>query len=234
MPNQEDGVHINTNGDVNVGGDIVGRDKITVNIINRYQRHHAEPQPKFLVPYPRNSNFVGRDDDLRILHAQLQEAKTAPVRPVMLTGLGGVGKSQLAVEYAYRFRIDFPGVIYWLNAGQDWLDELAALAEGVGFRSDDAPKDDRCRLLAGAFADFLKAHPQALLIFDNVDDPRLLRTPKPGFSPSELSCRLLFTSRRLAPDLPFTSIQVQALSESAALELLLRECLQTILEPQEV
>src|SRR5262249_34061941 len=64
----------------------------------------------FLVPFPRNGDFVGRDGDLARLHASLSGSGAGPVgiRPAGLTGMGGIGKTQLAVEYVYRHREDYP------------------------------------------------------------------------------------------------------------------------------
>lgn len=215
------GAHIRATGAVSVDGDIVGRDKITLNVTNSYQRDQAEPHPKFLVPFPRNEHFVGRDDDLATLHETLQHGEPVGIRPAMLTGLGGIGKTQLAVEYVCRFRDVYSGGVYWINAAEDWQSELAARSEEVGFRADGVPESDRRRRLVLALVDFLNSHPEALLIFDNVDDPRLLRTPAPGFVPAELKCHLLFTSRKRNPDWPFATIEVKVLPEQSALELLL-------------
>jgi hypothetical protein len=50
------------------------------------------------MPFPRNPDFVGRSDDLDRLHAVLQTQRSAGIRPAGLTGMGGIGKTQLAVE----------------------------------------------------------------------------------------------------------------------------------------
>ncbi len=184
----------------------------------------AQVAAPFLVPFPRNDYFVGRDDDLNRLHALLQQGGTLVVRPAMLSGLGGIGKTQLAVEYAYHFQGDYPGGVYWVNAAADWLDELATLASRIGLhedKTDDALETERRGRLALAFANYVKAHPDSLVIFDNVDDPRLLRTPLAGIIPAELKCRLLLTTRRRDPDLPFAQVEIRELSEPAALDLLL-------------
>lgn len=55
----------------------------------------------FRVPFLRNAGFVGREDDLERLHALLQKGGAVGVRPAALTGMGGIGKTQLAVEYVY-------------------------------------------------------------------------------------------------------------------------------------
>jgi len=217
---QSGGVNINAQGDVNLalGSKIVGRDEIT-----HIHHHHGEarPEPKFLVPFLRNDHFVGRDDELERVHVALQKGETVSVRPAMLSGLGGIGKTQLAVEYAYRFKEAYSGGVYWINAAQEWQIDLAARAEEVGLRADDAPESDRRRRLVLAFKDFLDQHPDALLIFDNVEDPRLLNTPAPGFVPSQLKCRVIFTTRRRDDSKKFATIEVKVLPPSAALELLL-------------
>ena len=41
--------------------------------------------------------------------------------------MGGIGKTQLAVEYCYRYRDSYPGGVFWLNAAADWRAEFAGL-----------------------------------------------------------------------------------------------------------
>ena len=178
-------------------------------------------EPTFYVPFPRNEKFVGRNDDLDRLHAALQSGVTVGVRPAMLSGMGGIGKTQLAVEYAYCYREAYPGGVYWVNAAQDWLVEFAGLAEKVNLKVGETPESQRLTRLAQAFFAFIKNHPDALLIFDNVENPRILRLPIAGIIPSELPCCVLFTTRQRDADLPFESIEVRVLPKEAALELLL-------------
>lgn len=178
--------------------------------------------PKFVVPFRDSEDFFGREDDLQALRTALRRDEAARPHSVMLTGLGGIGKTQLAVAYAYRSRNIYPDGVYWVNAAQDWQDELADLAERIGLRADDAPESERRRRLVLAFADFLSARPKALLVFDNVKDPRLLCTAGLGFIPADLPCHLLLTTtHRRIPDLSFTVIEVRELQESTALNLLL-------------
>jgi len=175
----------------------------------------------FLVPFLHNPSFVGRDDDLEALHALLQKGEAVGVRPAALTGMGGIGKTQLAVEYAYRHRDAYPGGVYWVNAAEDWQAEFARLAVEVGLGAGDAPEAERRRRLALAFADWLRARPDALVIFDNVEEPLALRSPGPGFIAEQIGCRVLFTTRRRDQRSPFASIEVRVLPVAAALELLL-------------
>jgi hypothetical protein len=175
----------------------------------------------FLVPFLRNLDFVGRNDDLDQLHELLQKGEAVGVRPAALTGMGGIGKTQLAVEYAYRYRNAYPGGVYWVNAAQNWQAELARFAEKVGLREDDAPESERQKRLARVFAAYLAEHQGALVIFDNVDDPLALRDPTADLVPAQLGCRLLFTTRRRDSGSPFATLDVRVLPEDAALRLLL-------------
>ncbi|WP_007512744.1 FxSxx-COOH system tetratricopeptide repeat protein [Pseudofrankia saprophytica] len=85
------------------------------------------------VGWPRNPLFTGREDELSALRDRLVGSGSAAVLPVAVHGLGGVGKTQLAVEYCYRFRRDYE--LVWWVAAQDSaaaLAGLARLAERVG------------------------------------------------------------------------------------------------------
>src|SRR5258708_1239975 len=74
----------------------------------------APTKPVFQVPPSKNENFTGRDGLIEDLRADLTAAET-PKHIQALYGLGGVGKTQIAVEYAYRFR-DKYRIVYWLRA----------------------------------------------------------------------------------------------------------------------
>jgi hypothetical protein len=74
-------------------------------------RHQVQNLPA------RNVNFTGRDKDLRELREELRSRSIAVVLPLTIRGLGGVGKTQVALEYAHRFRADYD-IIWWMNCGQ--------------------------------------------------------------------------------------------------------------------
>ncbi len=110
-----------------------------------------------------------------------------------VTGMGGMGKTQLAVEYAYRHRAEYPGGVFWLNAAGDWRAEFAAL----GIYLDPSRAGEPQEMQIRAAADYLQAHPDCLLVLDNVEDPQQLRRPLTRFLlPSALPCAVLFTTRR--------------------------------------
>lgn len=144
---------------------------------------------------PRNPNFTGREDLLRQLHERLEPGVTTAVLPQTLHGLGGVGKSQLAVEYAYRHRTDFD-VIWWIPAEltvqiQSSLAELGQRLE-MGIPSE-------VNVAVGVVLDALKGSGRGgrhvpvnwLLIFDNAEDPQSVLEYLPTGGPG----RILVTSR---------------------------------------
>jgi Effector-associated domain 1/NB-ARC domain len=187
------------------------------------------PAP-FHVPFLPNPSFVGREDDLARLHALLQKGAAVGVRPAALTGMGGIGKTQLAVEYAYRYAEAYPGGVYWVNAAQPLQAEFARLAVASGLTAGETSDAERTMRLALAFAKHLGERPDALAIFDNVDNPLALRSPEPGFIPEQLGCRLLFTTRRRAADSPFETVDVRVLPQDVALRLLLGEARRALLD----
>ncbi len=123
---------------------------------------------------PRNAGFTGRNSVLERLRDQLAHSPMSVVLPVALHGLGGVGKTQVALEYAHRFKADYD-LVWWVDAEQpDQINRsLAELAARLGIRVGesytDAAREARELLRTG------KPYQRWLLIFDNADDPNDLR-----------------------------------------------------------
>src|SRR5207248_4946016 len=72
--------------------------------------HDGVASRRLRIPFPRNPFFVGRDADLAEIAEAIEHGETPA-----LVGVGGAGKSQLAAEFAYRVREQFPGGIFWLT-----------------------------------------------------------------------------------------------------------------------
>ncbi|MBA9004382.1 FxSxx-COOH system tetratricopeptide repeat protein [Thermomonospora cellulosilytica] len=120
---------------------------------------------------PRNKNFTGREELLRTLRRGITGQVTAVV-PHALHGLGGVGKTQMAIEYAWRYRSDYD-LVWWVPADQPILvrSSLAALAPRLGLPPATTTGTEEA---ANAVLDALRrGEPYArwLLIFDNADEP---------------------------------------------------------------
>ncbi|HET7640312.1 MAG TPA: hypothetical protein VFK47_16430, partial [Ktedonobacteraceae bacterium] len=74
------------------------------------------PKTVWNIPYRRNPFFTGREDLLKQLHEHFIQTKTAALtQPPAFTGLGGIGKTQIAIEYAHRYRDEYKDVL-WVNA----------------------------------------------------------------------------------------------------------------------
>jgi len=126
----------------------------------------TEPGRAILNLPPRNLNFTGRDDLLRQLAEQLTVGTaTAVVQAQAVHGLGGVGKTQLAIEYAHRHQADYD-LIWWITADQPLAipGQLVALARRLGLA--DAPEQAET---IRSLWDELRRRDRWLLIFDNAE-----------------------------------------------------------------
>ena len=176
------------------------------------------PEAPFIVPFPRNSEFVGRDGDLARLHASLSGSGPVGIRPAGLTGMGGIGKTQLAVEYVYRYRESYPDGIYWVNAADPLAQGLARIGGSLRPEVRAEPSDRQLRV---AFEE-LNRRRGALLVLDNLEDPALLARPVGSEGiPLNLAARILFTTRHRELG-RFHAVEVSVLPEEPALALLLR------------
>jgi tetratricopeptide (TPR) repeat protein len=147
-----------------------GRQHRAVGVSSRWDQKRSQPVPIAWNVPARNPVFTGRDQVLDSLRDQLLTNGRAAARPVVLHGLGGVGKTQVAVEYAYRYMTDYD-VVWWVPAEQRDLinPALAKLAGYLGLRIGERITDT-----AQAVREALRRgspYRRWLLIFDNADDP---------------------------------------------------------------
>ncbi|MBS2963242.1 tetratricopeptide repeat protein [Actinocrinis puniceicyclus] len=170
----------------------------------------------FNVPQ-RNANFTGRNAALDKLREQLVSGSSSVLLPVALHGLGGVGKTQLALEYAYRFRADYD-LVWWVNAEQDEtvVESLSQLARRLGIPVGDssaAAAEDAVQELRRRGAEF-----RWLLVFDNADEPEQLIQ----FLPRGASGHTLVTSRNQGWAAIAKPLEVNVFDRAESVELLTR------------
>jgi tetratricopeptide (TPR) repeat protein len=172
------------------------------------------------IPYPRNSFFIGRDELLARLHEQLLRGQaTALSQPQAIIGLGGIGKTQIAVEYAYRFHQDYQ-VVLWARAEttEALTSSYVTIATLLNLPEREAQEQE---ITVQAVKEWLQRHSGWLLILDNADDLSLV----PAFLPSALGGHLLLTTRAYTV-WHMARIEVDTLSaEQGALFLLRRASL---------
>ncbi|RMJ22191.1 Kinesin light chain [Aspergillus sp. HF37] len=133
------------------------------------------PSPLSTVPFPRDPDFVDRGT----LLDQVHKKGSSPCSRVGLAGIGGVGKSQLAIEYSYRVRERSPGTwVFWIHANNATRFEESCrdIADRVKIPGRQDPKQNIFKLLR----DWLHERDgDWVLIFDNVDDDQFLHQVPP-------------------------------------------------------
>ena len=123
---------------------------------------------------PRNLNFLGRVDELGQIRANLTDGQVMTVQA--LRGMGGIGKTQTAIEYAHRYIADYQ-LIWWINAEQAALITEQVAALGIALSLPAAPDTTAA---VRAVCDVLRKQQNWLLIFDNAERIEDLRPVLPG------------------------------------------------------
>jgi hypothetical protein len=117
----------------------------------------------------RNPLFCGRERELAALQAALRAGGASGVTQAELVGLGGVGKSQVATEFAHRgFDSGFYGLVAWINAetAASVAGDLRRLAADSGVDVRDRPAAE---VLEEVKSRLYRAHFPWLLVFDNLE-----------------------------------------------------------------
>jgi tetratricopeptide (TPR) repeat protein len=142
------------------------------------------------VPYRRNPFFTGREDVLKHLHDTLASGKTAALtQPQAISGLGGIGKTQTAVEYAYRYGGEYQAVL-WAKA--DSREALTSDFVSIAGLLDLPQKNEQDQnLVVNAVKHWLQSNNDWLLIFDNVEDWKIVNE----YIPSTEKGHILLTTR---------------------------------------
>ncbi|WP_406489680.1 FxSxx-COOH system tetratricopeptide repeat protein [Streptomyces phaeochromogenes] len=153
-------------------------------------------QPRSAVPAvwgnvpPNNPNFTGREDLLAQVREQLVTGDTSAVLPHTLHGMGGVGKSQIAIEYVYRYASDYD-VVWWIPSEQPTmiLTALTELAHQLGLNVSAEAN----RAVPAVREALRRGQPYGkwLLVFDNAENVEAVRP----YFPTGGTGKILITSR---------------------------------------
>ncbi|WP_329011731.1 FxSxx-COOH system tetratricopeptide repeat protein [Micromonospora rifamycinica] len=159
---------------------------------------------------PRDPNFAGRGSELAELRTRLSSGGAAGVQAIH--GLGGVGKTQLALEYAHRHRADYD-VVWWISAEQSGAigEQFSTLGTALGVL--DAQVDSV--IAQSKVKEYLRRRDRWLLIFDNAEEPEALRPWLP-----DGAGHVLVTSRNTSWGQLARTLQLDVLPRAEAVELL--------------
>lgn len=175
------------------------------------------PMPIWSVPYPRNPFFTGHEETLSWLHAHLGPSqRIAHTQSYALHGLGGVGKTQLALEYAYRYALEY-GAIFWIEA--ETVEQVHTSLLRIAERLDlpERVETDQQRVVA-AVQRWLETRGEWLLIWDNLDDLDLMQR----YLPTNKLGAVLITTRCQALGTKAQGIELAPMSQEEGMLFLLR------------
>jgi len=194
-------------------------------------QERGDPPPGSHLPLSPNAVFTSREMDLLELAKELHPSSTTGAgmtqRSVVITGGGGMGKTQLAVEFCYRYGRFFQNV-NWIHADQEIPMEIAECGSAMGLPEWPNKVEDQVALTLMAWQD---GGPH-LVVFDNVTDPSIIqkwmhRLPR---------CKLLLTAlqSQWPPDLDIKPRPLHTMPRDGSRDLLrkLAPRLKTVLDDE--
>lgn len=200
-----------------------------------YIPHPAALSGGSRMPLGHNHMFAGRESDLRAIAHQLKGRATVVIgQAAAVTGMGGVGKTQLAAEFVHRYGQYFTGGVFWINFDDSTAipTEIAECGSSRYMRLDpnfnELPFADQLALVQAEWQNPLPR----LLVFDNCEDEALLYQWRPSYGGS----RVLVTSRRTQWDVTMgiTPLPLNVLSRGESIALLRKYLDQSAIEEDEL
>ncbi|MBO0777905.1 MAG: toll/interleukin-1 receptor domain-containing protein, partial [Ktedonobacteraceae bacterium] len=185
--------------------------------VKRARTRSASPKfPLYHCPYRQNAFFTDRETILTTLSSSFAFSQTHQTRILALNGLGGIGKTQIALEYLYRSSHLYP-IILWINASsrEQFSIEVSALAEKLRLPEQDRADEDH---LFAAVKHWLQSQTAWLLVLDHLDDLTLIDVIVPPQGSGHI---LLTTSIQLMGEFAST-IPVTQMTTDASVQFLLQ------------
>ncbi|KAI8960371.1 hypothetical protein F5Y11DRAFT_358551 [Daldinia sp. FL1419] len=129
-------------------------------------------KPTVIIPYDRNPIFLGRQEELTRMRTYANEPSTPgkrPLRTIAIRGIGGMGKTQLALEFIFRERWQYRGV-FWIRSEDATIQQQDFAHIAQTLNTEEAASMNLDKNVQAA-KDWLSATEEPwLLVFDNVDD----------------------------------------------------------------
>lgn len=174
------------------------------------------PAEYWHVPYKHNPYFIGREEILQSLRQRLVSGAKATALTQFISGLGGVGKTQVAIEFAHRYGEHYEAVL-WITA--DSLEVATAGLLQLATQVLGLPEQQEAGQQITQVTRWLQKRHDWLLILDNVEDPQAILST---FVPSKHKGSVLITTRRRDVGRLAQSEVLPLLSEDEAVLFLLR------------
>jgi len=172
------------------------------------------------VPFPPNPCFTGRELLLEELEKALHVQQTPGIsQPHSVHGLGGVGKTQLAVEYAWKHHSEYDAVL-WVSANspEAVTANLAALAGSAALNLPEAAASDQSSQVQAVLR-WLRENRRWLLILDNADTEEAVQAIR-AVLPRVFQGHVLITSRRSNWPIGIRDLPIEVLDVTAAMDFL--------------
>lgn len=181
----------------------------------------------FNVPFESKQNdVVGIEGKLEEVHEKLSNSKKLSIGQVAkFEGMGGLGKTQLAVEYAHKYKDSYPGGVLWLTMDQDIDEQL--LSFGKEYNLVNQNLDIKEQLDGIKYQ--LKSFENMLLIYDNTNQQKDIEQE---FLPKSSTNKILITTRN--PIQGYTPIELETLDFENSKKLLEIESGKTVLESENI
>ena len=138
----------------------------------------------------RNPYFTGREAILDNIRQVLEKQNASSFCPQVIYGLGGVGKTQLALEYAHRYLDDYQ-LVWWIRAEElsTLYDDFSALADKIDIEGQNSCDKKSIQI---AVRSWLGNNSSWLLVFDNAEQPEDIK----GLLPVNSQGHIIVTSRQ--------------------------------------
>ena len=180
------------------------------------QLHSSPPNN---IPYRGVANFVGRDEKLVEVHKKLLQNDSAAI--LALAAMGGIGKTELATQYAQRYKVNYPGGLCWLDAKKPNLAaeivEFAKFYMKLEVPQTLLPSQEQAKW---CWHNWQPQTGLVLVVLDNVDDETNWNNCR-QILPTDNRFRILMTTRLRNLGSTVQQITLDELSPNDALNLLI-------------